>query len=327
MTPLTIWCNATLKDHATQLLTQSLGEHQLLLSQHHAATVVEATPPDENFYRAQIIFGQPDPNAIFKTSQLQWIHLSTASYTRYDNLAFKNFLREHNILFTNSSGVYSEPCAQHVLAMMLSLTRQLLMAYENQHTAHGWPFHQIRANSHLLNGQTVLFLGFGAIPKRLVELLTPLHVKFVALKRNAIAYPQVTFTNLKNLPEALRQADHVINALPDSEATQHFMNATRFSQMKKGARFYNIGRGPTVDQEALMKVLKSNHLNAAFIDVTDPEPLPSDHPLWTTPNLYLTPHTGGGHANEEERLVEHFIKNLRAFESRASLHDLISLSA
>ena len=70
MTPLTIWCNATLKNSATQLLTQSLGEHRLLLSQHHAATVVEATPADANFYQAQILFGQPDPDAVLKTTQL-----------------------------------------------------------------------------------------------------------------------------------------------------------------------------------------------------------------------------------------------------------------
>ncbi|MEZ5404828.1 MAG: D-2-hydroxyacid dehydrogenase [Verrucomicrobiia bacterium] len=325
MTPLTIWCNATLKNSATQLLTQSLGEHRLLLSQHHAATVVEATPADANFYQAQILFGQPDPDAVLKTTQLRWIHLSTASYTRYDNPTFKKFLRDNHILFTNSSHVYSEPCAQHVLAMMLSLNRQLPAAHENQRGAHGWPFHPIRANSHLLNGQIVLFLGFGAIPKRLVELLTPLHVKFIALKRNAMTYPSITFTTLENLPFALKQADHVINALPDSASTYHFMNTDRFSQMKKGARFYNIGRGPTVNQEALMHALKSDHLNAAFIDVTEPEPLPPDHPLWQTPNLFITPHTGGGHSNEEERLVEHFTNHLRAFETSRPLQDIVPL--
>lgn len=320
---LTIWCNLPLKNSAKKLLKDSLSSYSLFFSQSQAATVVEATPPDTNFYKANVLFGQPDPEAIPQATHLKWIHLSTAGYTRYDNETFKKFLQQRGILFTNSSRPYSEPCAQHVLAMILSLTRQLPVAYDNQITTQGWPFHEMRTNSYLLNGQTVLFLGFGAIPRRLVELLIPLEMKFTALKRSSSSHPQVTLFSEKELPRYLSQADHVINALPDSMVTKHFMNPARFNQMKQGSIFYNIGRGATVDQTALHEALTSKHLKAAFVDVTEPEPLPSNHFLWQTPNCFITPHTGGGHSNEEERLVQHFIKNLKAFESHQPLHDQI----
>jgi phosphoglycerate dehydrogenase-like enzyme len=117
-----------------------------------------------------------------------------------------------------------------------------------------------------------------------------------------------------DLSNALGEADHVINILPDSTETRGFFNAERLRQIKAGARYYTIGRGTTTDQDALANELKSGHVFAAYLDVTDPEPLPPDHVLWTIPNCYITPHTGGGHFNESDRIVEHFVENLRRFE-------------
>ena len=93
--------------------------------------------------------------------------------------------------------------------------------------------------------------------------------------------------------------------------------------MKPGAVFYNIGRGTTVDQDALGEALRSGRLRAAYLDVTDPEPLPPEHPLWTTPNCVITPHTAGGHDNEWTRLVQHFLANLRRHEAGQPLLDRV----
>ena len=87
--------------------------------------------------------------------------------------------------------------------------------------------------------------------------------------------------------------------------------------------FYNIGRGTTVDQSALLDALHTGKLSAAYLDVTNPEPLPPDHPLWSAPNCYITPHTAGGHHDEFERLARHFIDNLRRFERGEELVDRI----
>jgi phosphoglycerate dehydrogenase-like enzyme len=101
------------------------------------------------------------------------------------------------------------------------------------------------------------------------------------------------------------------------------MSAARLALMKPDAAFYNIGRGTTVDQAALLTALREGPLAAAYLDVTDPEPLPPTHPLWDQPNCFITPHAGGGHRGEYERLIRHFLDNLQKFEAGERLNDRI----
>ena len=101
------------------------------------------------------------------------------------------------------------------------------------------------------------------------------------------------------------------------------MNRLALQAVKPGGIFYNIGRGTTVDQEALRAALESGRLAAAYLDVTDPEPLPPDHPLWATRNCFITPHTAGGRDDEFEQLVRHFLANLLRFEAGIPLLDRI----
>jgi len=122
---------------------------------------------------------------------------------------------------------------------------------------------------------------------------------------------------------ALGRADHVIDVLPGSPSTDRFFDAARFAGFKPGAVFYNVGRGTTVDQEALRGALLSGRLRAAYLDVTTPEPLPPEHPLWATPGCFITPHTAGGHEDEPQRLVRHFLENLRRFTARQALLDRV----
>jgi phosphoglycerate dehydrogenase-like enzyme len=121
----------------------------------------------------------------------------------------------------------------------------------------------------------------------------------------------------------LSQVNSPINILPDNAASTQFISAERLDWMKRGAVFYNIGRGTTVDQEALSASLRSGHLGAAWLDVTDPEPLPDAHPLWTAPNCYITPHTAGGHRSEPETLVRHFLENFSRVLGDMLLRDRI----
>ena len=125
------------------------------------------------------------------------------------------------------------------------------------------------------------------------------------------------------LSRALAEADHVINVLPDSLTTRSFVDAARFAQFKLGARFYNIGRGTTVDQEALIRALDSGRLRGAYLDVMDPEPLPPEHPLWKAPNCFITCHVGGGTSDQDDKLVRHFLQNLDRWERHQPLEDQI----
>jgi phosphoglycerate dehydrogenase-like enzyme len=96
-----------------------------------------------------------------------------------------------------------------------------------------------------------------------------------------------------------------------------------FEQFRPGAAFYNIGRGSTVDQAALGDALSTGRVRAAYLDVTDPEPLPAEHPLWRAPGCIITPHSAGGHAGEAGRLIGHFAGNLLRFSSGAALSDRV----
>lgn len=311
---LSLWTNAWFPDDVAGLLGESTSNYQLI-----NARDMNTGEANDALREADIAWGQPDADTLLAAPRLRWVHITSAGYTAYDRDDLKAALRARGAVLTNSSGVYDEPCAQHVLAMMLADARQLLMSHQTQIENRDWHAGKRRADSYLLSGQAVLILGFGAIAQRLVQLLAPFDMKIVALRRQAKGDENVPIIGEHQLPDALKEADHVVNILPESDATRGFLNRERFAAMKPGARFYNIGRGATVDQNALREVLMSGALELAYLDVTDPEPLPADHALWTVPNCFITPHTAGGHKGEMERLARHFLRNLRLFENGGQL--------
>ena len=314
-----ILTNTRFPEPAATLLREGTSGHRLIL-----ASDLNSDEASAALRQADIAFGQPDAEILMSSSRLKWAHISSAGYTNYDRDDFKAFLRERGAMMTNSSGVFDEPCAQHLLAMMLADARQLLPSYASQLGDHAWNGQAGREGSYLLNGRRVLILGYGAIARRLVQLLAPFEMNISALRRHPRGDEGIAIIGEDELQRALAEADHVVNILPDSASTRGWMNAARFGAMKRGARFYNIGRGATVDQNALIESLESGALGLAYLDVTDPEPLPPAHPLWSAPRCFLTPHTAGGFQGEERRLVEHFLGNLRAFERGEALRDRVS---
>jgi phosphoglycerate dehydrogenase-like enzyme len=307
---LTICSNAKLEGAAREFLAGQTSAHRLL-------------PDCNDCKEAEIAFGQPAPEHILASKKLCWIQLSSAGYTPYDTPEMRAAIREKNLLFTNSSRVYDAPCAQHILAMMLADARQLLPIHKDQLTNREWNHKSHRHNSYLLNGQTVLLLGMGAIAEYLIALLAPFEMQIIAVRQSGKPFEGVEIVTPDDMETVLPRADHVVDVLPENPSTIGFMNAARFEKMKPGARFYNIGRGATVNQNALLENLQSGYLGAAYLDVTTPEPLPPAHPLWSAPNCTITPHSAGGHRNEQLRVAQHFVRNLRAFENGQQLQDCI----
>lgn len=311
----TIWCNNDFaSDQADErdLLIRGVAGHRLAMfepdqdgREGNSRTALET---------ADIAFGYPDAEATMSCPRLRWVHLHSAGFTSFDRAEIKQTLIARGTVVTNSSAVYDEPCAQHLLAMILSLARGLPVALDAQRGAKSWRMDGMRPELHLLNGQRVLILGFGAIARRLVELLQPLKMNIVAVRRQESEHDSVRIVKSSAVDEFLPLADHVVNILPANEQTRNFLNAARLGRLKRGAFVYNIGRGVTLDQAALIKELSAGRIAAAYLDVTEPEPLPPTHPLWTTPNCYITPHIGGGFAREKEQQVNHFLNNLRRFE-------------
>jgi phosphoglycerate dehydrogenase-like enzyme len=320
---LTIWCNGKFSDAATQRLTAGTAAHRLLWSTEASASVLTAGKPDPKLAEADIAFGQPDVAQCLGLRRLRWVEVTTAGYTRFDTPEFLEAFRERGSVFTNMSSVFAEPCAQHALAMMLALSRELLPSFRDQLTDRRWEYFQRRYDSQLLADQTVLILSFGAIARRLVELLAPFRMKIYALRRRTYSESGVHMIAEEKLSAVLPHVDHLVNILPENDATRNYVNARRLAWLKPGTRFYNIGRGSTVDQRALQEALDSGRLGAAYLDVTDPEPLPPEHPLWTTPRCYITPHTAGGRRDQDDAIVDHFLANLAAFERGGVMTDRI----
>ena len=316
---LTIWCNAKFPVAAEQMLREGTRGYRLIFSSTLLGDVLAVGKGDPTLAEADVAFGQPDAEQCMHCPRLKWIEVITAGYTRYDREDFRLALRARRGAFTNASSVFSEPCAQHALALMLALGRNIFPSYRDQLTDHAWRYEERRCDAQLLTGQTVLMLGFGAIGRRLAELLAPFSMQIYAVRRQTRSEPGVRIIAEEELTRVLPLADHVVNVLSDNETTRGYVNARRLGWFKPGAKFYNVGRGTTVDQRALLEALQSGRLGAACLDVTDPEPLPPEHPLWMTRNCYITSHTAGGRHDQGEALARHFLTNLAAFTSGGEL--------
>ncbi|MBC7367832.1 MAG: D-2-hydroxyacid dehydrogenase [Undibacterium sp.] len=310
----TIWTNGKFTPAATQLLHEGTRAHRLITADTATASVLVAGKSDPELAKADIAFGQPDPADCLSNSGIKWVEVSSAGYTRYDTPEFLEGFRSRGSAFTNASGVFADPCAQHVLAMILALNRQLLPSHSDQVRDQSWHYTERRYDSRLLTGQTVLMLGYGAIGRRLTELLAPFGVTLYALRRQTRSETGVRIVAETELTRILPLADHIVNILPANPATDGYVNARRLACCRPTAKFYNVGRGSTVDQPALAEALRTGKIAAAYLDVTEPEPLPPAHELWTTPNCYITPHTAGGRHDQDETIVRHFLENLAAFE-------------
>jgi phosphoglycerate dehydrogenase-like enzyme len=320
---LTIWTNAKFTEEVRAELIANIAPHRLIYAAEANESNLAAAPVDPQLADADIAFGQPDAGQAVRLDNLKWIHLTTAGYTAYDRDDFKNALRARGAILTNSSGVYDDPCAQHALAMMMAFARRLPESLKTQFGDRAWHWTRRRSESFLLNGQTALLFGFGAIAIRLCELLAPFRMNLIGVRRTVKGDEPVRVIAEEQVAEFLPLADHVVDLLPGNQSTIGYFNEDRFRLMKPGALFYNIGRGSTVDQEALLAALERGGLAGAYLDVTTPEPLPPDHPLWGAPNCFITPHSAGGTAREQHELVGHFLENLRRFAGGMELLDRI----
>jgi phosphoglycerate dehydrogenase-like enzyme len=188
-----------------------------------------------------------------------------------------------NVTVCNARGVFDGPLAEWVLGAILAMQRGLIHARDAQHRR-SWDY----VEPPELAGQRVVILGFGAIGTAIAERLRPFGVSIVGVGRTARAGVRA----IEQLDEVLGDADILVNMLPLTAASRGLLNARRLALLPDGALVVNAGRGPTIDTVALVAELESGRLRAA-LDVTDPEPLPTDHPLWGLSNVLISPHMAG----------------------------------
>jgi len=188
---LTIWINVKLAEEAKRFLIENTRGHQLIWAE--SESVITNT---DSGGKADVIFGQPSVRDCLENERVGWVELPSAGYTRFDTPEFRENFQAREACLTTASGVLADSFAQHALAMMLALGRMLLPAHQTQLGDRGWDRQPLRQEARLLTGQTVLLLGYGAIGKRLVELLAPFNMTVYAVRR-----PNSSELGVKILPE------------------------------------------------------------------------------------------------------------------------------
>jgi phosphoglycerate dehydrogenase-like enzyme len=316
-----IFVNAKLPEAERKRLADALGAYELVWGE--PMNNLSPGSADERLRDASVVFGQPHPQRLLEAPQLRFVQLNSAGWARYEGEDLRSALRARDVALATSSSVYADPVAEHGVAMILALARCLPVALEEQRGRRAWSMELVRAHSRRLSNDTIALVGVGAIARAMAHRLRPFGPRIVGYRRQVRGDEGFEIVDASRLPEVLAVADHIVDLLPESTSTRGFFDAVRLASMKRGARFYNLGRGATVDQAALIAALHRGHLDAAFLDVTFPEPPPPEDPVWTTPNLYLTPHSAGGHVDEPTRIVDHFLANLAAVEAGQAPRDRV----
>ncbi len=271
----------------------------------------------EQVEQATVIFGWIRPRDLAKASRLKWFQTMWAGTDEYEGFV------PQGALFTHSSGSSRRSVAEHMLASCLALCRKLPL-YRDSQKLHRW---QDEGKVKTLLGSTVLVLGAGNVGSTFASLCRALGAHTIGVKRTVRGgvegFDRVT--TLEELDLLLPQADVVALCLPRSPETDGLMDASRIARMKDDAILLSAGRGSVLDQEALVRAMEGGKLWGAALDVTEPEPLPADSPLWDIPNLLLTPHTAGGMRMELTRrtCVEMAQENLRRYVAGEPLKNLV----
>ncbi|HJZ32812.1 MAG TPA: D-2-hydroxyacid dehydrogenase [Hyphomicrobiaceae bacterium] len=240
---------------------------------------------------------------------LQFIQSISAGLDQYD----RDLLRRHNIRLASAAGVNAEAVAQHAMALILALKRQLHSGRDHQ-SAKLWRgmISDIAAREDQLNGKTLLIVGLGRIGSALARLARAFEMRVIATRRDPSAGAQGADAVYAHdrLPELLPQADVVALTCPLTPQTENLIDAKAIALLRPSAILINVARGRVVDEAALIAALAGQRLAAAGLDVTREEPLPPTSPLWTMPNVLITPHTAGETQVYEDGVIDILLDNL-----------------
>ena len=265
---------------------------------------------------------------IVKIGRLRWIQSSAAGM----DWCLVPSVIESNIVITTASGALADQVAEHSLALILTSLRNIVSFFADQFDEEGRFFSKqsglcplesggyrnfTRLSTGDLTGKTVGIVGFGGVGRRLSQLLAPFRTRILATD----LFPENKPNHIEelwgpeNLDKLLGESDVVVLCLPLNSTTKCMFNAEKFRIMKRGSLFVNVARGPIVVTGDLIESLKNGKLGGAVVDVTDPEPLPKDHPLWDAPNVLITPHVAGQSAVRFNTINRLFLENIRRRQS------------
>lgn len=272
---------------------------------------------DEQIREADIILGNLPVARLAQAENLKWLQLNSSGADAY---AAEGALAPEVVL-TNATGAYGLAISEHLLAATFFLKKKLGRYYINQKNREWKDEGQVTA----VSGSRTLVIGLGSIGGDYARKMALLGSRVIGIRRTKAECPDYLeeIGTFEDIDRFLPEADIVAMALPNTPQTYHIMNEERLLGMKRGSILLNVGRGTAIDQDALVRVLRNGPLAGASIDVTDPEPLPADHPLWRCENLLLTPHIAGDYHLQEtlDQIVELFIDNLGRYAKGRELRN------
>ena len=282
--------------------------------------------PNNVYASAEILFTArlfPTPE---QAPRLRWIQLYSAGV---NHVIDQPLVQSEDVEVTTASGMHATQISEFCLGMMLAFNYKLLLMRELQAQVE-WGTREQDFAPLPLRGQTLGIVGYGGIGRELARAADALGMRVLAIKHDVMhpaagdAYHEPGTGDAEGeIPERLyppqavgsmmRECDYVVLAIPLTDDTHHMIDAAALKQMKKSAVLINVARGAVVDEAALIAALKEGRIAGAALDVFEKEPLPADSPLWSMPNVIISPHVAGATALYSEKLTALFKENLQRY--------------
>jgi phosphoglycerate dehydrogenase-like enzyme len=291
--------------HVLVLMKMSAGEQQKLRSlEGYEFTFAESSEIDPAVLAAsEVIIGWPSQTQIAEAKHLEWLQTPSAGIERYLGLP-------EGVMLTNAYGVYGPFIAEYMVSCVLLCAKQwpqYLAAQKSHEWVEGAPLRYIR-------GMKVLSVGMGSLGSEFLRRMHALGAECIGIRRTIHDCPDYVdrLYTMNSLEELLPEMDAVALSLPETPETISIMNRDRLARMRDDSILINVGRGTAVDTDALTALAARGKFLGVCLDVTSPEPLPKNHPLWTMPQVHITPHISGrfNAPGIHEALVEMIFRNL-----------------
>jgi phosphoglycerate dehydrogenase-like enzyme len=271
---------------------------------------------------AEIIFSKQFPPGTLDLAQkLRWVQAGTAGV----NHLLAAGIADREIILTNARGAHGTPIAEQTIALMFAFANRLPTLIRAQ-DKHKHVAKQVIAEKFELAGQTICVIGLGDIGGTLAEKAQVLGMRVLGVRRTTEPFPglDAQYTP-EQLLDALPQADHVALCLPLTDATTAIVGEQELRAMKPSAHIYNVGRGASIEPNALLRALQEGWIAGAGLDCTDPEPLPEDSPMWDLDNVILAQHTSGSSPYNADRITQIFLDNLGRYRRGEPLQNVVDM--
>lgn len=287
---------------------------------------IDAGSPEAKAKAASIdaAIGVCNAELLAAAKNIQWIQMVTSGV---ENCVSVPAVKERNILVTNMRRVSGPIIAEHAIAMTMAFTRGLDLFMQAQGESQ-WRRETPPGRMAVVDGKTLLVVGLGGIGSEVAKRAHALGMKVTATRASGRTGPDyVSYVGLPDeLPKLISEADFVVNTAPLTPQTKGIFNAALFAKMKPSAYFINVARGGSVVTADLVAALKNKKIAGAALDVTDPEPLPPDHPLWKTPNVIITPHIASDSDLGSDAQVQVVRENLQRYAAGDKMLSVVDVS-